>query len=404
MNSIAICIGAGSAPRSAGASVGPTPLVNVTVDGEIEIVAVDGALTVTISEPGQFAGTYSLDVSGGPLHAAALSAGPQCLVAPRIELTGDADVSSSVSVGDTVGIGGAPLATSHPGLWLYDSANGTPVIGYQWQADARGDADFVDIPGETSALHVLTADDAGDRVRLTETATDSGGSRTAASTVLSVDPLPSAFEFTDVGDTGLTGSTVAGPFTVAALDFGPADADREIWAAVAAPTQSINGPAITGVTIAGVAATKVAGTTSPAGFGYTEIWKAPVPTGTSGDVRVETATSAYGAIAAVYRSIGMRRTTTPASEVSVSAASAGASIATGPGQIVLTVAWNFNGLGLGFSGATPDFAAFDFRSGDYFGTATHPAVAAETPRAISASAPASATIFNILSITIEDAV
>lgn len=404
MSGLAICIGPGAAVRGGAGAPPPVLSVTGTADGEIEIDAGSGALTVTITAPAHHAGTYTTDIAGNVLGAAQMAAGPQCLVAPRIRVIDDADASGTIDAGDTVGVGSTPDATSHPGLWIYDTANGAPAITWHWQADDGGDGIFADIPASGATAFVITEAEANDDVRLVETAADSGGARSAASQALSVTAAAPAtsFAFTGHGDSGLGGASGAGPFTVAGLSFGIENPGREIWAVVAVPSHIPSAPGITGVTIGGIAAVRVAGTTAPSGYGYTEIWKAAVPVGTEGDVSVTAGGNAYGALVALYRGIGKRATATPASEGTAAAATVAADIATAAGDTVLTAAWTFNGAGLSLAGVAPDFTAYDFRSGDFFVTGTHEAAATETPRAVSATSPVAATVFNILSITVED--
>ena len=405
MSSIAISLGAGSAVRGAAGAPPPVLSVTGTADGEIEIDAGTGALTVTITAPSHYAGTYSTDVTGAPLGAAAMASGPQCLVAPRIRLTGDTDASGTVTEGDAVGIGTPHDAASHPGLWIYDTVNGVPTIGYSWQADTGGNGVFTDLADATATTFAITSAEAGDDLRLVETATDAGGGRSVASAPLGVvAPAPAAsFDFTGAGNSGLGGAASAGPFTVSGLSFGAEDVSREIWAVVSAPGQLSASQAINGVSIGGVPATRVAGTTASTGYGYIEVWKAALPSGTSGNVIVTTDGAVYGALVALYRAVGKRPSSTPASEgTATGAASVAAGIATAPGDTVLTAAWNFNGNGLSLAGVVPDFAAYDFRTGDFFVAGRYEASAVESPRSVSASSPSTATVFNILSITIED--
>ena len=170
-----------------------------TLDGEIEITG-GQPTSITITSPAYYAGTYTTDVNGTALSAVDFTVGPACIIAPLIKQTVDADSSSTINEGDTVGIG-TPDATSYPGVWLYDTDNGAPAITYQWQADTGGDATFANITG-TSTTVVLTANEAGDDVRLRETATDTGGARTANSNALSVVAGATAYSFTDSFSTG----------------------------------------------------------------------------------------------------------------------------------------------------------------------------------------------------------
>ena len=84
-----------------------------TLDGEIEITG-GQPTSITITSPAYYAGTYTTDVNGTALSAVDFTAGPACIIAPLIKQTVDADSSSTINEGDTVGIG-TPDATSYPG-------------------------------------------------------------------------------------------------------------------------------------------------------------------------------------------------------------------------------------------------------------------------------------------------
>lgn len=170
--------------------------------GEIEISAISGDLTVTVTAPSEYAGTYTTDTDGTPLNPASLATGPQCLVAPVI--AGD----GSPSVGETL--------TSIPGLWIYDDANGSPSVAAQWQSDTNGNGNFVAIGGATANSLTLSGAEDGDTVRMIETATDLAGVRGAVSNALAVGatgPAFAVFRQTPQDRTGVSSSDFVATFT-----------------------------------------------------------------------------------------------------------------------------------------------------------------------------------------------
>lgn len=90
----------------------------------------------------------------------------------------DAPVSATPPwIAGTAQVGG--VLTADPGGW---STVGAPDFGYRWQRCTAADA-CVDIPGATGSTHTLGVDDLGLPVRVVVTATNAGGSGTAASLV-----------------------------------------------------------------------------------------------------------------------------------------------------------------------------------------------------------------------------
>lgn len=155
-------------------SVPPTPVaLTTTVDGEIVIEYVSGAITVTVTSPAEFAGIYEHDIDGLALTPGNLSNGPQCLVRPSLLSDGSPDEGEVIS--------------ANAGLWLYEDALGTLSISAQWQADTLGDGLFEDISGASSQTYLLTANEHGRRLRLVESADQGAGlSRIAASGFIQV--------------------------------------------------------------------------------------------------------------------------------------------------------------------------------------------------------------------------
>ncbi|MEM9844088.1 MAG: Ig-like domain-containing protein [Pseudomonadota bacterium] len=132
----------------------PSLALNTATDSTFEIEANSGLLEVVITDPAEYAGTYSPNLDN-------TASGPINLVAPS--------VLGILTVGETL--------TGLAGLWLYDSnANSSePAITYQWK---RGG---VNIAGATDSTYVLQAADAGDTITVEETATGVNGSRSVTS-------------------------------------------------------------------------------------------------------------------------------------------------------------------------------------------------------------------------------
>ena len=159
--------------------------VSSTATGEI-LISGNQPVSVTIIEPAYLAGTYTQDVNGVSLASVDFAAGPACLVSPLIKRVNDADATGTTTEGDSVGTDIPEDATSHGGVWIYDTGNGSLSISRMWQSDTGGNGVFADIVGATASTYTLSASETGDDLRIVETATDGGGSRSADSNVLSV--------------------------------------------------------------------------------------------------------------------------------------------------------------------------------------------------------------------------
>lgn len=164
-------LGTLKAPSSGG---DPTFSLNQTNENTFQLDGLTGEVTITVTSPGAYS---SYDAGNGAgvfiFDEADLASGPLPLVPPQITDDG------TPADGETL--------TLTPGLWVYEPDNGglgSPT--YQWQADTAGDGTFVDISGATSASYTLTSDESGDDVRVVETVTDNGGTRTATSAAVSV--------------------------------------------------------------------------------------------------------------------------------------------------------------------------------------------------------------------------
>lgn len=165
---------AGSATATFNLTVEEAFALNTTPGSVFELTGLSGTVTVTVTAPPAYA-NYDAGNGAGVFvfQASDLASGPVNLVPPQI-------------IDD-----GTPAETENmtltPGLWIYDPDNGgigTPT--YQWQADTAGNGSFANIPGATSTSYTLTSGEAGDDVRVQESLSDNGGSRTATSDPVSV--------------------------------------------------------------------------------------------------------------------------------------------------------------------------------------------------------------------------
>ncbi len=145
--------------------------VTVEADNTLSVTADDGAITVTVTQPGSFAGSYGFNTTD-------LASGPVSLAKPGI--TGD------LATGNTL--------TAVAGLWAYDDGSAAPARSYQWR---RGGAD---IAGATGAAYSVQSADLGPGVTVVETASNFTGTRSAES-----DALSGSGAFAPTDDTQLIG-------------------------------------------------------------------------------------------------------------------------------------------------------------------------------------------------------
>ncbi|MDJ0637227.1 MAG: Ig-like domain-containing protein [Paracoccaceae bacterium] len=136
--------------------------ITVQSDNTMWVATGDGAFTVTVTAPAEFAGTYEA-------QAADLATGPVNLVAPI--LSGTLAVGQTLSAGD--------------GLWIYDTTAGAPVQSWQWQRAGT------DIAGAVTDTYVLQAADVGFDIAVVEAMSDAFGTRTATSAAVNTGFLPS---------------------------------------------------------------------------------------------------------------------------------------------------------------------------------------------------------------------
>lgn len=289
------------------------PLISETQAGEILVKAAPGTLDIAMTSPA-YAGQYGIDLT-------ALAAGPVNLVPPAI-------------VGDA-GIGRTLTAT--PGLWSHDGTLAAPALARQWLRDD------VAIAGATGADYVTTSADHGRKIRLAETAQDAHGSATAVSTVLAMPELLVPLQRSKT--VGATTRVFAG------LDLGAPAAMRDI--VVLAAASGTAGAVITEVTVAGVAATRLAQVCS-GGSAMVCIgaYLARVPVGSVGDVAMTTSLPTPGQHVALLRGEDLRLAASVVAAVSSGAAVTMTTKAGRPGSRVLGFAANNNGTAFDWTGGT----------------------------------------------------
>ncbi len=129
---------------------GPILTVGPTTDGTLLVQAATGQITLTVTSPAEFAGTYVTDTG-------LLAGGPVNLVPPVVE--------------------GLPeegaLLTARNGLWIH----GGEVTGETWSWRRNG----VAIPGADTAAYTVVTADMGSGLTAVQTLTAAGGSRSAVS-------------------------------------------------------------------------------------------------------------------------------------------------------------------------------------------------------------------------------
>lgn len=126
---------------------GPSLTLSPLADGTVEIDTDADAITITVSKPEFYSGSWTVQVAD-------LDAGPAALVASGI--------SGSLALGETLSV--------IPGLWIYDGTVGTPNHGYQWFLDGGP------LAGETGSELIVPAGADGGLITLSDTASDDNGS------------------------------------------------------------------------------------------------------------------------------------------------------------------------------------------------------------------------------------
>lgn len=169
----------------------PVLSVDTAPGNTLTITAAPEPISITVTEPAEFAGTYQAD----PLT---LLTGPVALVPPGIQ--------GSLQAGQTL--------TAKDGLWLHDLAAEPVTQIWQWQRDG------VDVPGATGASYLLSNADIGTELTVTETRSDRYGARASVS-------IGVALGFRPSDDTALIGWWDADDGTSLGAD---ANGDVASWA------------------------------------------------------------------------------------------------------------------------------------------------------------------------------
>lgn len=360
MSAISLSLGLATCASGSVEPTGPTVALALTplADGTIEATVDESTLTVTVVEPEEFAGTYTVD-------SAELESGPVALLPPLISGTGDI---------------GTTISRSRPGLWLFTGT--APLVAMQWMR-----ATF-EVPGAVASEYLVSGADAAATLSLRETVTDANGARSSASNGIAI-PVVSEFAvgFVANGSTDYSVATTA--LTVPGLGFGAEHPRRDLFVAVGI----LYGPAtsdanITGVSIGGVPATPVVA--SDPRNGPVEIWRARVPSGQTGSISATTNFACVTIGAAVYRAIDARVAATATGSVAGETV-VGLPVATTAGSVVVAAGKSANSGALSLSGVTALHAG-DMRTSDFFASGLSVETVAQTPRAVAVTAAAAGNI------------
>jgi hypothetical protein len=146
---------------------GPLLSLSPNAEGTLTVAAANGEITVTVTEPAAFAGTYVSDT-------ALLSGGPVAIIPPRI--AGQAQTGVEL--------------TAVTGLWIFEGE----VTGETWSWRRNG----APIAGATAATYTVSQADEGAALTVAQTLTAGGGNRTSTSPALAI-PLT----FVPSADAGL---------------------------------------------------------------------------------------------------------------------------------------------------------------------------------------------------------
>jgi hypothetical protein len=164
---------------------GPLLAVDPMTDGTLVVQAASGEISLTVTSPPDFAGTYVTDT-------ALLASGPVNLAPPVVE--GAAQQGA--------------LLTARDGLWIH----GGEVTGETWTWRRNG----IEIPGAIGPSYMVVSGDLGTVLSAVQTLTAEGGSRDAASAPFAItqfspadDPaLVAWFDASAAASVAATGSSV----------------------------------------------------------------------------------------------------------------------------------------------------------------------------------------------------
>lgn len=204
-------------------------------------------------------------------------------------------------------------------------------------------------------------------------------------------PTASGSPFVEYTDTATDGTDTS-TYTFTSRAIGTAAGDRKVIVGIYARTPSSTLLNVTGVTIAGITASAVTGTSNPNADGatsnYTGLWIADVPSGTTATVVVTTAVNAARCAIAIYRATGISSTPSDVAVFFGAAVASGAvtlNADVGADSVVVSVAgWATSGVTASWTGMTNEDVDADVETSHY--TAAHYlSTGAETPRTFSAT-------------------
>jgi hypothetical protein len=361
---------------ASGASVTVAAGFSISEDlgGTVLLDGVTGDLTITITEPAIYAGTYTRDVDGRTLNTANMAGGPQCFFPPAIEGDG------SPAAGE--------ILTSRNGLWIYDADQPVPVRTTVWQGSADGLSGWADIAGATAETHTIAAEDAGRFLRKQETLTQTGtGSRSAASNTAEVAAAPATGLQVGHVASGGVDALNTGSGTIAGLSLPAPEAGREFIALVAWRPQGGEND-LASVTLAGVPGTSLAakvGTNE--GNVFLQAFSFAVPSGTIGDAVVTTSAGNMQDIHVhLFRATGWQfiaqTGVAPVSPPADTPIAHDIDIAAGQVLIAGAIARG-NGSTVGAPSGYSLDASLEPAAGRFSVAGHHDAIASQTPRAVS---------------------
>jgi hypothetical protein len=192
---LALTMGMAGVPEEAAAPA--SFALTLLDDGTLSIDGATGAITIEITTPAEFAGTYTQDIDGRPLTADLVAADRfVCLVRPVVSGTPFVGLELSAATG----------------LWIYSGAE--PTFTYQWTADGAA------IAAATSDTYTLTAGESGQTVAVDVTATQGGATVPATSLGLTV---AGTTAFVDDFTTYSDGQNLllSGPYSALSANPGP---------------------------------------------------------------------------------------------------------------------------------------------------------------------------------------
>ena len=183
--------------------------------------------------------------------------------------------------------------------------------------------------------------------------------------------------FSNTDTASVVGFITNTSYTFSALSLGDADTDRSIYIAVIGGGPEAGVPPISGLSVSGVSADLVTTNRIQGASSYsvqTDIWRASLPTGATGDVVVSfSGGNKYGVTVSVYRVLGASNTLfDSAADQVTSSADINLSVNTPADGAVIACAISQNSTGPVFSGVTSDITADVYTNEWSFAGSTFP--------------------------------